>query len=185
MMLLLLMKCKSFQNQPSRGVLGKRCQKICSKSTGEHLCQSLISIKLLWNYLSVQNNFKVLLQCHYLIYEGGLNYLKFINSLVPNSPFLYPLKMSENLQFSGVFREQRKGALKTNELILLLCLLKILIENGIFVCGIFLCNFFTISFIRYHHFHHPLSPLLSHLFPYARQIRLFFSITLRSKFNTL
>ena len=35
------------QKQPSRGVLKKRVLKICSKFTGEHPCQSVVSIKLL------------------------------------------------------------------------------------------------------------------------------------------
>ena len=37
-----------------------------------------------------------------------------INLLVCNAPFLYPLKTSETLRLSDVFKEQRKGALGTN-----------------------------------------------------------------------
>ena len=41
------------QKQPSRGVLIKRCSKICSKFTGEHPCQSVISIKLQSNFIEI------------------------------------------------------------------------------------------------------------------------------------
>ena len=40
-----------------------------------------------------------------------------INPFVPNAPFLYPLKTSENLTVSDVFRGSRKGASGTNGLI--------------------------------------------------------------------
>ena len=39
-------KTHNDQKQPSRDVLGKRCSEKCSKLTGEHLCRSVISIKL-------------------------------------------------------------------------------------------------------------------------------------------
>ena len=49
------------------------------------------------------------------------NYVKHVNPFVPNAPFLYPLKTSENLtvflRFSDVFSGHRKGALGTNEFI--------------------------------------------------------------------
>ena len=38
------------------------------------------------------------------------------NPLVPNAPFFYPLKTSETVRFSDVFRSYRKGALGTNGL---------------------------------------------------------------------
>ena len=38
------------------------------------------------------------------------------NPFVSSARFLYPLKTSETLRFSDVFREQRKGALGTNNL---------------------------------------------------------------------
>ena len=42
-------KFSDFRKQPSRGVLRKKFLKICRKFTGEHLCRSVISIKLLCN----------------------------------------------------------------------------------------------------------------------------------------
>ena len=39
------------------------------------------------------------------------------NPFAPNARFLYPLKTSENLRFSDVFRGKRKGVLETNGLI--------------------------------------------------------------------
>ena len=44
---------RKVQKQPSRGVLIKRCSKICSKFTGEHPCQSVISIKLQSNFFEI------------------------------------------------------------------------------------------------------------------------------------
>ena len=41
------------QNQSSRGVLKKGVLKICSKFTGEHLCGSVILIKLLCNFIEI------------------------------------------------------------------------------------------------------------------------------------
>ena len=41
------------QKQPPRGVPRKRALKICSKFTGEHPCQNVISIKLLWNFVKI------------------------------------------------------------------------------------------------------------------------------------
>ena len=41
-----------------------------------------------------------------------------INPFQTNAPFLYPLKTSENLQFSDVFRGYRKGTLAWNWLII-------------------------------------------------------------------
>ena len=41
------------QKQPSRSVLRKRFLKICSKFTGEHPCQSAISINMLSNFIEV------------------------------------------------------------------------------------------------------------------------------------
>ena len=40
----------------------------------------------------------------------------YLNSFVPNASFLYPLKTSENLKFSDIFRRQRKDAVGTNGL---------------------------------------------------------------------
>ena len=42
-----------FQKQPSRGVLRKCFLKICSQFTGEHSCRSMISIKLLCNFIEI------------------------------------------------------------------------------------------------------------------------------------
>ena len=39
-----------------------------------------------------------------------------INPFIPNAPFLYSLKTSENRMVSDVFRGERKGALETNKL---------------------------------------------------------------------
>ena len=36
-----------------KGVFGKRCSEICSKFTGEHPCQSVISTNLLWNFIEI------------------------------------------------------------------------------------------------------------------------------------
>ena len=47
---------------------------------------------------------------------GGIE----VNPFVPNAPFLYPLKTSENRKVFDVFRGQRKCALGVNELINLL-----------------------------------------------------------------
>ena len=41
------------QKQPCRGFLRKRCLKICRKFTGEHPCQSAISIKLQTNFIEI------------------------------------------------------------------------------------------------------------------------------------
>ena len=41
------------QKQPFRGVLKKSVLKICSKFTGEHPYQSVISIKLLFNFIEI------------------------------------------------------------------------------------------------------------------------------------
>ena len=41
----------------------------------------------------------------------------FVNPFVPNAPFLYPLKTSENRKFSYIFRRWKKGALGTNGLL--------------------------------------------------------------------
>ena len=46
---------KHIQKQPSRGVLRKRCSKNMQKFTGEHPCQSVISIELLCKFLEKQN----------------------------------------------------------------------------------------------------------------------------------
>ena len=43
----------SFLKKPSRGALRKRCSKICSKFTGERPCRSVISVKLLWNFIEI------------------------------------------------------------------------------------------------------------------------------------
>ena len=41
------------QKQPPRGLSRKGILKICSKFTGEHPCRSVISIKLLCNFLKI------------------------------------------------------------------------------------------------------------------------------------
>ena len=48
--------------------------------------------------------------------KGKENTSMLINPFVPNAPFLYPLKTSENLRFFDVFRGWRKSALGTNGL---------------------------------------------------------------------
>ena len=45
--------CKNLQMQLSRRVLRKGVLKICSKFTGEHPCQSAISIKLQSNFIEI------------------------------------------------------------------------------------------------------------------------------------
>ena len=42
-----------FQKQPSRGIVIKGALEICIKSTGEHPCQSVISIKLVRNFIKI------------------------------------------------------------------------------------------------------------------------------------
>ena len=44
---------KNLRKQPPRGVLRKSVVKICSKFTREHLCRSVISIKLLCNFIQI------------------------------------------------------------------------------------------------------------------------------------
>ena len=39
-----------------------------------------------------------------------------INPFVPNAPFLYPMKTPETVNFSNIFKGQKKGALGTNGL---------------------------------------------------------------------
>ena len=43
-----LICCYVFRSSPPEVFLGESVLKICSKITGEHPCQSMISIKLLW-----------------------------------------------------------------------------------------------------------------------------------------
>ena len=45
-----------------------------------------------------------------------LLFYAYVNTFVPNVPFLYPLKTLETIRFSDVFRGYRKGALGTNGL---------------------------------------------------------------------
>ena len=40
----------------------------------------------------------------------------FLKPLLPNAPFLYPMKTSENLRFSNVFRGYKKGISGSNGL---------------------------------------------------------------------
>ena len=48
------LKVKNFQKQPSRDVLIKRCSENYSKFTGEeHPCRSVISVKLLCNFIGI------------------------------------------------------------------------------------------------------------------------------------
>ena len=47
------------------------------------------------------------LQLHNAFIQTNKNIL---NPFAPNAPFLYPLKTSENVTFSDVFRGYRKGA---------------------------------------------------------------------------
>ena len=54
--------CCYFQKQPSRGFLGKSVLKICSKFTGEHPCRSVISIKLLCNFIEIAFSMSALLK---------------------------------------------------------------------------------------------------------------------------
>ena len=80
---------------------------------------------------------------------------RILNPFVPNAPFLYSLKTSENRRFPGVFRRQRKSALGANG------------SNNTYICFIFFANMlvynllfffvFTLSlhlddFIRFFHF---------------------------------
>ena len=41
------------KKQPYGGVLRKRCSEICSKFTGEHPCQSVVSVKLQSNFIEM------------------------------------------------------------------------------------------------------------------------------------
>ena len=64
------------------------------------LLQTLVSKKLVHDYLICENN------------GTGPGYSScLINPFQANVPFLYPLKTSENLWFSDVFRGYRKGTL--------------------------------------------------------------------------
>ena len=51
--LLVFHKLHFLKKQPSRGVLSKSVLKIYSKFIGEHPCRSVISIKLLWNFIEI------------------------------------------------------------------------------------------------------------------------------------
>ena len=57
------------------------------------------------------------LSIYNLLFPSSINVPR-INPFVPSAPFLYPLKTSETVRFSDVFRGQRKGALGTNGLII-------------------------------------------------------------------
>ena len=43
-----------YQEQLTRGALRKSCSEICSKFTGEHPCRSVISTKLLCNFIEIK-----------------------------------------------------------------------------------------------------------------------------------
>ena len=66
----------------------------------------------LWEKFLSNDSFIKLISCQ------GKHYSKFIclNQFIPNAPFLYPLKTSENLTVF-CFTGQRKGALETKGLI--------------------------------------------------------------------
>ena len=64
-------------------------------------------------FSELETLFLAVMFCHCSFHQGSHEH-ELLNSFVPNPPFLYPLKTSENL---SVFREQRKGALRTNVLI--------------------------------------------------------------------
>ena len=49
----LLNKVTHFRSSRPEVFLGKGVLKICSKVTGEHLCRSVILIKLLWNFIEI------------------------------------------------------------------------------------------------------------------------------------
>ena len=44
---------RTFRSNPPQAFLEKDVLKICSKFTGERSCQSVISIKLLWNFIEI------------------------------------------------------------------------------------------------------------------------------------
>ena len=49
----MVMKLEMEEGAPSKVFLGKGILEICSKCTGKHLCQSVISIKLQSNFIEI------------------------------------------------------------------------------------------------------------------------------------
>ena len=94
-----------FRSSPPGVFLGKRVLKICSKFTGEHPCRSVISIKLLSNFIETT-----------LQYEcSPVNLLHIFRAPFPKKtsgglhlPFYPPTPtISESHRFSDVFRGYR------------------------------------------------------------------------------
>ena len=63
------------QKQPFRGILGKGVLKICSKFTGEHPCQSVISMQFSWYHFSTEvYSCKFAACCQNIISYGHLSW---------------------------------------------------------------------------------------------------------------
>ena len=94
-----------FRSSRPELLLRKGVLKVWSKFTGEHPCQSAISIKLLWNFIEIT-------------LRHGLSPVSLLH--IFRKPFskntsgrllLYLLKTSENQNFSDVFMEYERGTL--------------------------------------------------------------------------
>ena len=110
-----------FRSSPPKMFLGKSVLEICSKITGEHACRSVILGKLSW-FLSLSiyllQSFKlfhgelvivtellrmVKMKMFKLYYSVSADWHQRFNQVHSTGQFLYSLKISENLCFSGVF----------------------------------------------------------------------------------
>ena len=81
---------RSYQSRSSHSAVffRKGVLKVCSKFTGEHPCQSVISIKLLWNFIEITLwhgcspvNFLHILRTRFLKNTSGWLLLTFISVL--------------------------------------------------------------------------------------------------------
>ena len=85
-------------------------------------CDQIRKKLRIWSHLRKKSLIENLVFCAVLFFIFRISFvlysdLHFFNLFVPNAPFLYHLKTSENLRFSDVFRGYRQGALETNGLI--------------------------------------------------------------------
>ena len=58
-----------------------------------------------------KTQYSISISPRFLIFPGGIEIKHCLNPYSPNFTFLYPLKTSENLRFSDVFREHRNVTL--------------------------------------------------------------------------
>ena len=104
--------------------LGKGVLKINSKSTGEHPCQSAISIKLQSNSIEITlrhgcspvNLLHVFRTPFYRNTSGWRLLNKLVNPFHATEPFWYTLKRSKNQRFSDVFKGYQKRSVARNGL---------------------------------------------------------------------